>query len=392
MIPSVVPKSRNHRISLIRLAFQEVYTSQEQEKRERAQSIFSSVMTHPTNHTAHHIRKTRRLPFVLELLISSILMMFVVSCEKGRILTSITGSAHEILVVVDTQYRKTAAFRSLLDSLQTDIPGLPQSEPTLSVSICSPADFTSMLKPTRNILIVEINPNKYTHNELFVSKDRWAEPQSVLRIATPSSDSLQSFIRIKGRRITDHFVQAEADREIAFLRKHNHKGMGELVKDLFGFTILIPTEISLSKKSNKDSALWLSSGNRPVRQDLLIYTYPYTSQAQLRPDSLDARRDSVCRHLIAGPVNGSYMGTEKQYDHPVHRQLTVNGAYCDEARGLWKVIGNVTMGGPYVSRTFIDQKNQRIITVEGFVYAPQQKKRAHIRQLEACLQTFRLEE
>lgn len=344
----------------------------------------------PSYRIKHHSNKAHTFPFLLILLSLASFMMLLVSCEKGRILTSITGSAHEILVVVDPQQRKTSAFRSLLDSLQADIPGLPQAEPTLSVSICSPSEFTSMLKPTRNILIVEVNSNKYTHTELYKSKDRWAEPQSVLRIVSPSPDSLQLFVQLNGRRITDYFVQAEADREIAFLRKHNHKGMGQVVKEQFGFTMLIPTEITLSKKSEHDNALWLSSGDKPVRQDLLIYTYPYTSSSQLSPDSLDARRDTVCKYLIPGPVKDSYMGTEKQYDHPIHRAITMNNAYCDEARGLWKVIGNTTMGGPYVSRTIIDQENQRVITVEGFVFAPQQKKRAHIRQLEASLQTVQL--
>ena len=49
-----------------------------------------------------------------------------------------------------------------------------------------------------------------------------------------------------------------------------------------------------------------------------------------------------------------------------------------------------SMGGPFYSHTRVDEINQRVITVEGFVFAPGTKKRNHIRQLEAAVYTVKL--
>ena len=48
------------------------------------------------------------------------------------------------------------------------------------------------------------------------------------------------------------------------------------------------------------------------------------------------------------------------------------------------------MGGPYVSHTRLDEKNQRIITAEIFVYSPDKMKRNLVRQMEASLYTLKL--
>ena len=48
------------------------------------------------------------------------------------------------------------------------------------------------------------------------------------------------------------------------------------------------------------------------------------------------------------------------------------------------------MGGPYVSHMRLDEKNQRIIVAEVFVYSPDKLKRNLIRQMEASLYTLRL--
>ena len=54
------------------------------------------------------------------------------------------------------------------------------------------------------------------------------------------------------------------------------------------------------------------------------------------------------------------------------------------------MVNGGSMGGPFYSHTRLDEINQRVITVEGFVFAPGTKKRNHIRFLEAVLFTAKL--
>lgn len=46
---------------------------------------------------------------------------------------------------------------------------------------------------------------------------------------------------------------------------------------------------------------------------------------------------------------------------------------------------NYIMGGPFVQLSTVDTRRNRIVTVEGFVFAPSEEKRNYVRQLEAIL-------
>ena len=75
---------------------------------------------------------------------------------------------------------------------------------------------------------------------------------------------------------------------------------------------------------------------------------------------------------IPGFKEGVYMATDSLLTDV--RPINVQNSYTMEARGLWRMKGDF-MGGPYVSHTRLDEKNQRIITAEIFVYSPDKMKR-----------------
>jgi hypothetical protein len=58
--------------------------------------------------------------------------------------------------------------------------------------------------------------------------------------------------------------------------------------------------------------------------------------------------------------------------------------YAVEIRGIWKV-HNDFMGGPFVSYTFVNPNNNKIITLYGYVYKPNTEKRDLLRQVETIL-------
>ena len=88
--------------------------------------------------------------------LSIALVTFVfASCGlKGNHTSS--GRAYELLVVVDHGVWDRAAGRALHDALDSDMPGLPQSEPSFRIMYTSPKDYDSTLKLIRNIIIVDI--------------------------------------------------------------------------------------------------------------------------------------------------------------------------------------------------------------------------------------------
>ena len=82
------------------------------------------------------------------------------------------------------------------------------------------------------------------------------------------------------------------------------------------------------------------------------------------------------------------MATESRFGVE-YTPITVNGKYCGVLRGLWKMVGDM-MGGPFVSHVRLDEKNNRVVVAEGFVFAPETDKRNFIRRIEAALYTLRL--
>jgi hypothetical protein len=66
------------------------------------------------------------------------------------------------------------------------------------------------------------------------------------------------------------------------------------------------------------------------------------------------------------------------YSNPVD----FNGRFAIETRGLWR-LENDFMGGPFVNYTFVNEKNNKVVTIDGYVFAPNKPKRDLLIQLEA---------
>ena len=76
------------------------------------------------------------------------------------------------------------------------------------------------------------------------------------------------------------------------------------------------------------------------------------------------------------------MKVAMEYKPPLFDTITdFPGGYAVETRGLWEV-ENDFMGGPFISYTFIDQENNKVITLDGYVYNPNDVKKNYLRQLE----------
>jgi hypothetical protein len=69
--------------------------------------------------------------------------------------------------------------------------------------------------------------------------------------------------------------------------------------------------------------------------------------------------------------------------------VSIDGQYGRLIRGLWRVENNF-MGGPFISLSTYDEVNNRIITIEGEVFAPKFDKREYLRELEAIIFSLKL--
>jgi hypothetical protein len=103
-----------------------------------------------------------------------------------------------------------------------------------------------------------------------------------------------------------------------------------------------------------------------------------------------AVRNNVTMEYVSGPSKGSYMKVADEYFEPVVRQVTdFPVEYAMEMRGLWDV-ENDFMGGPFISYTFVDEYTNKVFTLDGYVYYPNEEKKNYVRELEAIFHSLRL--
>ena len=355
------------------------------------------------------------------------------SNTKGRLLTSATGSIYECLVVMNetplTQDQlNTVAKLSLVNGasgytepiatnydlveaiMAADMPCMPQVEPYFRLTHVATAQFDDMFKPTRNILFVDVNPQKYTQLKAKVSIDYWSTPQAIYRIQAPSEEEFFTYWLENGTMIRDWFVSQEIKRQTKFYQASTNKEARAILQAQ-GYDMLIPedyilimdtvlggaTTYSLRRPTAVASEvrlLWCCNNKGPMRRDIVVYSYPYTDPNTFTSVYLNNKRDEVLSRVVKGSVEGAYMGTEYKVMPPLLRRTVMvnDSTSTTEIRGLWKILNGEAMGGPYVSHTRLDHVNGRVVTAETFLYAAGQKKRSALRQAEAILYTLQLPE
>ena len=365
-------------------------------------------------------------------LMTAIIALTMMGCGKstGRTLTSATGSIYECLVVMNdaalTQEQLnevaklslvneasgyTKPIANLYDLVEAvmaaDMPCMPQVEPYFRVTHVTTAQFDDMFKPTRNILFVDINPQKYTQLKAKVSNDYWSTPQALCRIQSPSEEEFVAYWLEHGEEIREWFVNQEIKRQTKFYRASTNKDARAILEEQ-GYDMLIPEDYMVIMDTVLGGAttfslrnpitiapevhlLWCCNNKGSMRRDLVVYSYPYTDAKTFTYDYLNTKRDNVLSRVVSASVEGSYMGTEYKVMPPVMRTIMVqDDEQATEIRGLWRILNGEAMGGPYVSHTRLDQVNGRVVTAEAFLYGAGQKKRTALRQAEAILYTLQL--
>lgn len=320
--------------------------------------------------------------YKLHILFLFVLSVFVLnSCnDPDFTLPNITGRAGEVVVVMDDVMWTGNVGEALRNALSKDYPCLPQSEPYFDLVQIPEKAFTSIFATHRNLILFEIDKDKKTG--LSVMEDLNAHPQTVLTFYGPDRAEIASYIEQESQKIIDIVSSAERQRIIDNYRKYENKEIGNALRKNHSLEMFIPKGYTLDVDTT--SFAWISHETPQISQGILVYYYPYTDTAMFTRDKLIAARDSILKKNVPGPIVGSYMTTEKDILSPVFDEFLFNKKYVAELRGLWKVEGDF-MGGPFVSISTIDEKRSRLVTVEGYVYAPKFDKRNYLRQVEAVL-------
>lgn len=307
--------------------------------------------------------------------------------RSGSLLTPVSsGNPYEVMVVADDSVWNGYAGKALQTILDKPLRGLPQDEPQFHKSHITEKHYDNITNLFRNIFRIEIG-KQYTQTKMVVEKDVHSTPQLIITLHAPNQVEASIYITEHTKDIESLITSEEINREANDLYfKHNIK-FAKAVKEMFGCEFYIP--VDLKKMKVGDNFIWASDDGLSSIQNICIYSLPYVSEKMFTKKPYIALRDTIMKRNIPGAHEGMWMQTNPNFVWT--RNISVNGQYAMEARGLWEM-RNDAMGGPFVSHSRIDKKNGKVIVVEGFVFAPEKMKRTMIRRLEAALYTLETEE
>ncbi len=303
--------------------------------------------------------------------------------KKAR---SVGGSSEILMVTQNDEQWNGQMGQTVRDFFEVEQYGLPQPEKNFKVSHINLDALNDMFKKHRNLIIAKID--KDIKNPLVETQRNWmSEPQFVIRITASSPESWIRTFETQKDGLKLIFDDNERKRFQDFFRPSTDPKLVAQLKNKFGISMNIPEGYGIG--ANGDNFIWLLQRHDDKDMSFLIYELPYKDTADLNPDNIIMARDSIVKKYIAGPLDGTYMTTDKEFIKPVSKVLPKFPAgYAVETRGLWNLVGDF-MAGPFVSYSIVDPTSSKIITAEGWVYYPNKDKRDLLRQQESILYTLK---
>ena len=295
-----------------------------------------------------------------------------------------TGNISELVIVIPDNLWEGNTGQELKNIFQANVLGIPQQEALFDVFAINPAQFSNIFKTHKNILWLTIGqPNSVNRSDA-----KWAKEQLVVSISSNSEQELTNLVRTKGIEVREWFLAKDLDRRTRKIAKSSDKELQKEIFEAYKYNILVPNNFNVIL--SEQDFVWLrrDQAKANVISNLWIHSLPYKNTSQLSKESIIQLRDSLGRTHVEGTRPQSYMSTEMLYEPDF--TLKSQTPYTMEMRGLWTMV-NDFLGGSFISHTLIDEKNQRIVYAEGFLYCPKQRKRFHIQELEAVLSSIKLE-
>ena len=300
------------------------------------------------------------------------------------------GGTSEILIVTQNDEQWNGMIGDSIRYYFLDYQyGLPQPESINELAHINVSGFSDMFKKHKCIIEVEIKPEmEKATTETAV--DLWAAPQRYVKITAPSSTAWVEQFESQKKTFKLWFDQVERTRIMNVFRPSVDNSIVNAIGKKFGFTLTVPQGFYIGK--SEPDFMWIRKELERSSACILIYQTPYLDTAQFNKESLVAFRDRMLQQNIPGPLEGSYMKTETEFVPPM---LTFASDfptdYALELRGMW-CVENDFMAGSFVSYSFVNPNTGNLVTVEGYYYEPNQKKRDQMLQLESILYSMKFTE
>jgi len=323
---------------------------------------------------------------LFSIFIITVLLTSCVGTDKFVLRNSL-GKINKVMVVAKVSDWNGDVGSAIRNSFGDLVIGLPQPEPVLSVSQIAPNGFNSMMKVSRNILII----GEGEKEDFYIKKNVYAQPQIIIYVYGTDDASITKIFNKHKKEIIDAYISSDI-----LMTQNIFKGKkldDSQFKTLQNLGISFTAPENFKTVDDTGDFLWLrqhlvSGIAKTGSNNILVYSVPIKDETKIAEDIIAVRNRIGKKHIPGTDPETMHMITEEAYT-PFTSEVVLDGKKAFETRGKWEV-KNDFMAGPFLNYSVVDKKNNRIIVFEGFTYAPSVNKRAFLFELEAIAKSMKI--
>jgi hypothetical protein len=310
----------------------------------------------------------------------------IYSCNESKgekYLPKSVGAINSLSVIIDNDLWKGEIGDEIRKYFAAPVDGLPWDEPQFSIHQMPPVVFSDFVRNSRNIIIIE----KDITSKSGIKNDVYSRPQKIGYFSGENEEEIIHLIQKNAPAMVAEMKQQElAEKQKRIKRSLNKE---TALKEKLGVSLTMPSVYKIAKE--EDNFFWIDREILKGSMNILVYEMPLhsISNDSTQIESIIKMRDSIGKKYIPGPIEGSYMSTEKAYA-PYLFEAEIAGRPALEVKGMWDVTGYF-MAGPFINYIVEDPEKDRLIVAEGFTFAPSTNKRDYMFELEAILKTLKID-
>jgi len=307
---------------------------------------------------------------------------FLTSCSQKEVKSSYDAytKTNEVAVIIDDQLWNGEVGDSIRNKFASPILGLPQEEPIFSLNQYPVKLLEGFMSNSRNVIVVK----KEAKSQFRIEKNEYANPQVVVHISGKTVQELLDTIQKNDSLIISKIRQSEIKLFQDRIKQDSLLDEQKIIEK-FNVKINIPNKYKMVMHGKR--FVWLKKEITSGNLSLVFYQLPLSSikENSNAINRIIHLRDSIGRIYIHGAVPNTKMRTERAFS-PYLSKTTIYGKTTFETKGNWELTHDF-MSGPFVNYAIVDRKNNRILVIEGFCYAPSKQKRNLMFELESIIKS-----
>jgi hypothetical protein len=339
--------------------------------------------------------------------------------KKGRsekkVYPSSGGSEYEVLIS-SAHIRSDEILRNVCDSVfHKSIEALPQIEYLFKTHFEELARAKDLSKRHHNILILlnnenpdywqTISDNKLKISDMeevvpgiFYARNVWAEPQllvwvqagnktEMLHRLLENQDRILTLFHRNERLIIKHRIYKHGYDQRTFRQTNKVHAYGLKVPNFFTLIKSIRAEEDTSLHNlGFQGMFWYRGITKKSNSNILVYYKDYKGETLPDEKEILKLKLDFSKAFIHGGNEGSYLSLQEMYPPHVSKSR-FRGHDAFMIKGLWKLEKDF-LGGPFITYVIHDKENNRLLFIDGFLFAHGSTKKRYVERMEIIMHSF----